>query len=223
MILLDIDDTLIDHSKAEYLASIQFGEYFHKFIPEYDEKYFASRWKSEAEKYYKKFLLGEVSFKEQRQLRIKGIFKNENMSITDIDEYFKYYKKKYEDNWELFDDVKPFLEKNREEGFGIISDGQHEQQTYKLKKMGILKYINFIVTAESSKSSKPNKKIFEQAIKLSKCKKDELCYIGDSLEKDAIGAKNAGIEGILLNRNGLIKANNVIVIQSLSDYSRKNA
>ncbi len=52
---------------------------------------------------------------------------------------------------------------------------------------------------------KPDKRIFERAIKHLNVKPEEIVMVGDSLEKDVAGATSAGLNAILLDRKGLIK------------------
>ena len=60
--MLDIDDTLIDYTNAEKTASIEFGKRFSSEIPDYDSSSFPDIWYLYMEKYYQKFLSGEISY-----------------------------------------------------------------------------------------------------------------------------------------------------------------
>ena len=68
-------------------------------------------------------------------------------------------------------------------------------QIKKLEKLNADKFIDFLVTSEEVGFEKPNKEIFELALKKMNLEKDQVIMIGDSLEKDVIGAKNFGIKG----------------------------
>ena len=69
-----------------------------------------------------------------------------------------------------------------------------------------------------SNLSKPNPKMFQYMCDLAGIKADETCYIGDNLEKDAIGASVAGLRGLWLNRNGRTVPDEIESITSLKKY-----
>ena len=50
-------------------------------------------------------------------------------------------------------------------------------------------------------SAKPDRKIFEEALHLSKVAPHEACHIGDEIKTDVEGARNLGIHAILLDRD----------------------
>ncbi|XP_072930958.1 rhythmically expressed gene 2 protein-like [Epargyreus clarus] len=65
------------------------------------------------------------------------------------------------------------------------------------------KVFQFVVTSYESGISKPSKEIFEYAIKKSgkKLKPSECLHIGDDLEKDYVGARNAGWHAVIVSGN----------------------
>lgn len=218
MIILDIDDTLIDHSNAEIIASKKFGVQFKKIIPDYNEAKFSKKWQNESQKHIKAFLAGEIGFQEQRRRRIREVFKDESISDNEADEIFGNYLEYYEKSWKIFPDVIPFLERNRKLGLAVLSDGSQNQQELKLEKTGILKYFNFVITAESEGISKPNPAFFAKACLLAKSLPANTFYIGDNIEKDAVGANNAGLNGVWLNRKKKYSNIKCFSIESLNDF-----
>jgi putative hydrolase of the HAD superfamily len=60
-------------------------------------------------------------------------------------------------------------------------------------------YFKEIVTSEGSNSLKPNKEIFEFALNKSGAIIQESIMIGDSIEVDILGAKNAGMDQVFVN------------------------
>ena len=124
MIMIDIDDTLIDYTGAERTASHEFGNIYSSDIPGYNSSTFQDKWNKTVEKYYQQFLEGKISYVEQRRKRIRDIFQNDDIGDAETDEIFSVYRDIYEMNWRLFDDVLPFLEQYKNEGFIAISDGK---------------------------------------------------------------------------------------------------
>ncbi|MES2207063.1 MAG: HAD family hydrolase [Pseudomonadota bacterium] len=218
MIILDIDDTLLDHSGAELNAATQFGFKFASSIPGYEESTFPLAWQTISKKHFVDFLAGKISFQEQRCRRIRDIFHDESISKEKTDILFNIYLQYYEDSWEIFPDVLPFIEKHSIQGIGIVSDGSQAQQEAKLKAMGIYSVVSFVITAESLGICKPDPRLFHHACSMAKKRPSEACYIGDNLQKDALGATAAGLRGIWLNRKGKKISGTVETIQSLSEY-----
>jgi len=223
MILLDIDDTLIDHTKAEKIASFLFGKQYSNEIPDYDADGFSERWHKEAEILFQDFLSGKVSFQEHRRKRIRGLFGDYSINDNQADTIFEDYLEHYENSWELFPDVIPFLDRNIGGEFAVVSDGAQNQQELKLKKTGILPLFRFVITTESTGMSKPNPAFFIKACELAASDPAETFYIGNNIKKDAIGAFNAGLNGVWLNRDRAQTVFSIYTIENLTDFAPNNA
>jgi len=109
-----------------------------------------------------------------------------------------YLKRRFEDIL-LFDDVLPTLEALRG-GYtmGLLSNGN----TYP-ERCGLEGYFQFVVFAQDHGIQKPDPQLFEIAIERAGCAKRQLLHIGDSVQNDVIGAKQAGIKSVWLNRQGM--------------------
>lgn len=218
MILLDLDDTLIDHTSAERNAAALFGRQYANLIPGYDPHNFVQRWHEASMLHIEAFLQGEIDFQEQRRRRLRTIFKQDNMTASHADVLFSDYLEHYETSWQLFPDVIAFLNSHTGEYLAVLSDGAQEQQEAKLKKTEIRRYFWFVATAESIGFSKPDPRMFLHACDLGEAEPHEVTYIGDNLQKDAIGASQAGLRGVWLNRSGALVPAGVETISSLSEF-----
>ncbi|MBA3901707.1 MAG: noncanonical pyrimidine nucleotidase, YjjG family [Bacteroidetes bacterium] len=81
----------------------------------------------------------------------------------------------------------------------IITNGFHEVQFIKLDNSGLRKYFKNIITSESSGFKKPDKRIFHHSLYRAKAKSKQSIMIGDHLEVDIVGARNAGLDQIYFN------------------------
>jgi putative hydrolase of the HAD superfamily len=223
MIILDIDDTLIDHSNAARVASIKFGSQFNDQIPDYEEGDIVQIWQEEAKKHFKSYLAGDYDFQEQRRRRIRGIFQDESIPDSQADELFDFFLKEYEDAWELFSDVIPFLETNHHRGLAVLSDGSQSQQEKKLKKTGIYRYFDFVITAESEGLSKPDPAFFLRACDIARKDPSAVIYVGDHLRKDALGAFQAGLNGVWINRSKEPTQEEIYAVECLTDLVPEEA
>ncbi len=198
MIFFDIDNTLVDHSRAELNAASQFGEQYSDSIPNYNSD-FPKNWHTVAEKHIESFLSKKITFQEQRRLRIREIFQQDR-SNSEVDTLFADYVKFYELNWKLFSDVQECLSRLSGFDLGIITDGSRIQQRDKLINTGIGSSFKVILTAEESSYAKPNVCFFAEACHLANENPSDCWYIGNNLVKDALGAINTGMRGVWLHR-----------------------
>ena len=65
--------------------------------------------------------------------------------------------------------------------------------------------------------NKPNPTIFEQALTQMDIAPDRAVYVGDSFEHDVLGARNAGIDIVLLDRKGTVNEPGCPIIGDLRD------
>lgn len=85
----------------------------------------------------------------------------------------------------------------------IITNGFEEVQEIKIKANELDKYFATITTSEEAGSKKPEKKIFEFALKKAGAHPNESLMIGDDLEVDIEGASAAGLDGLYCNFDNL--------------------
>jgi putative hydrolase of the HAD superfamily len=81
----------------------------------------------------------------------------------------------------------------------LITNGFEKTQWSKLQHSKIDHYFTHVITSEASNSMKPEKEIFDHAIKMANTNNNESIMIGDNLEADIKGAMNAGMDTIFVN------------------------
>jgi len=79
---------------------------------------------------------------------------------------------------------------------GILSNGLFEERINKIRKTGISKFIDVLVTTDIVGFDKPNEKPFNFILDILNVKPDETIFIGNSLMEDIYGAKNANIKAL---------------------------
>ncbi|ADU31090.1 HAD family hydrolase [Evansella cellulosilytica] len=217
MIFFDIDGTLLDHEKAEEMAAVEFYlEHVNTIAMRQSQ--FLDHWKFLSKKYFDLYLKNQISFQQQRRMRIKEMIQTP-LNDEEADTKFAFFLHLYKKYWLVYDDVIPSLTSLKKLGFrlGIISNGQYNQQIEKLERTGILPYFDCVVTSSEVKEPKPSSVIFQEACHKANVKLSECTYIGDILETDALGSKNAGMHGVWLNRKYNQKAHEVTVINRLTE------
>lgn len=81
----------------------------------------------------------------------------------------------------------------------IITNGFEEVQHVKIKNCGIEKYFDQVITSERAGFKKPDVRIFEYSLQTANTNAKNSLMIGDSLEADIVGARNAGIHQVYFN------------------------
>jgi putative hydrolase of the HAD superfamily len=119
----------------------------------------------------------------------------------------------------IFDDVMPALDdlKKRDLKIGLISNIE-QNMTATLDKLGLSTKLDIIVTSQDTGFAKPKPEIFQYALKKAGVKPADAVYVGDQYQVDIIGAKGAGMQGILLDRDDYYKEKlNCIKIKGLQN------
>lgn len=81
----------------------------------------------------------------------------------------------------------------------LISNGFKEACEKKLEHSKLAPYFDTIVISEIVGINKPDRRIFEHALKNGKAIKEEAVMIGDNIDADVRGAQNAGLDAIFFN------------------------
>jgi REG-2-like HAD superfamily hydrolase len=144
----------------------------------------------------------------------------ENLGILDPD------KKIAKAIWASFDaqhTIHPYpdcletLSKLKRNGYklGIISN-YTEGIVQSLESIGLLHLFDSVTFSQEVKAEKPSKHIFLKALQRMNVIPEKCLHIGDSYERDVIGAQEVGMIPILLNRNKKNSLFNCNTIGSLS-------
>jgi HAD superfamily hydrolase (TIGR01549 family) len=103
-----------------------------------------------------------------------------------------------------YDDTIEMLEQFKKEGYklALVSNCPNDSVEPVLEKFDMAKYFDVIAFSWESGKLKTDKAMFEGVLKKLKVKKEDALVVGDSIPTDLEGAKNAGINAILLDRKG---------------------
>jgi putative hydrolase of the HAD superfamily len=115
------------------------------------------------------------------------------------------------DAWHIFEDVLPALDSLAARGInlGIISNWD-ERLAPLLARLGLAKYFEAVIVSCDIGFPKPSPVIFEHAAKKLGLPPGQILHVGDSAEHDVAGAKRAGYQALLLDRNAPESSGEVI-------------
>ncbi len=104
---------------------------------------------------------------------------------------------------QLFPFTLEALEDLRNKGYTlhIITNGFKETQQLKLSTSGLTPYFTQVIESDVCGFMKPDKKIFDFALTISAASAHESIMIGDDLHADILGARNAGLDQLFINRH----------------------
>ena len=115
----------------------------------------------------------------------------------------------------LFDDVKPFFERSKLPIYMLSNDDlcylEESMREKGLRPAGI-------ISAELARACKPDRAIFEKAMKVADVTPEEVIHIGDSITSDIEPAIKLGITPVYISRREHVELEGVRVISSLLDF-----
>jgi putative hydrolase of the HAD superfamily len=203
-VLFDLDNTLFDHSTSARAGLEAFLQ--HLGTASTDE--LARAWFQLEQTTYDRFLAHELSFHEQRRERLRQFLPLTGRAVpaTDrlLDGLFDVYLQNYQTAWAAFPDAGPALQSLHDGDMtvGVITNGNHRQQTLKVSRIGLGPLMQGIFSSESMGHAKPSSEAFRQPCQSLGISPAHVLYVGDNFRFDVEGARNAGLQAIHLNRDG---------------------
>lgn len=203
--LFDLDDTLFAHRR-----SVELGIGEHRLTLggdalAADPASEFLRWNALEEHHYHRYLAGEIDFLAQRRARARGFVEPFGLDLLDdaaADAWFDAYLAHYESTWALHDDALRCLAALDGLRIGVITNGEIEFQMAKITAVELQSHLEHVIASGSVGVAKPDPRIFHHACELFGVAPAQAAYIGDRLRTDAIGAAEAGLTGVWIDRPG---------------------
>jgi putative hydrolase of the HAD superfamily len=207
VVLFDLDDTLFAHRGAVQAGVLAQRQNHGGAFVLADDAAELHRWTQLEELHYHRYLSGELDFLEQRRERARDFVAPYGLDLSDdaaADTWFDAYLEQYRDAWMLLPDALPCLDELRRRlpgvRFGIITNGELAFQTAKLDAVGLSPHLEHVIASGHVGFAKPDPRIFLLACGLFGVTPASAAYVGDRLRTDAIGARDAGLTGVWLDR-----------------------
>lgn len=120
--------------------------------------------------------------------------------------------------FQAFPEVRGVLATARARGrrLGVVSNWDISLHDV-LARLELAALLEGIVTSAEVGARKPSPAIFEAALRTVRAEPAEVLYVGDSLDEDVNGARRAGIEPVLIARDGTRGPAGVRTITTLSE------
>ena len=201
-IFFDLDNTLWDfetNSRNALLVAFNNFElavktefdHFHKVY----EKHNKSLWEL-----YRK---NEIAKKELVFQRFNLTFSELGIAGVDAVKMNSYYLEVMPEQKLLAEGATELLQylKRKSYKLSVITNGFREVQMRKIETSGLKPFITNVYISEVVKIQKPNREIFEYAIKSSNAPKRSSVMIGDDWEVDIMGAAAFGIDSVFVTND----------------------
>ncbi|MBH1933948.1 HAD family hydrolase [Streptomyces sp. AV19] len=201
-VLWDVDDTLFDYTGSDRTGVARHLE-AEGLLARYGtaERAF-SLWRAVMEAQFARFLAGEIDFQEHRRERVR-VFLGARIADAEADAWFVGYVRHYEAAWALFPDAGPALEVlGRSFRQAVLSNAGTDHQRRKLGLLGVRGHFEDVLGADRLGRAKPDPGAFLDACAALGLRPEEVVYVGDQLETDAVAARAAGLHGVWLDRTG---------------------
>lgn len=191
-IYFDLDNTLLDHNKAESRAQQVIYDTFPVLQNVTKEKWLET-YQLNNHNLWVQYQDGEIDRFQLHRLRFKNTMTELNLSVADSEEIGITYMKKYREFWDWVDGAREALSNivDRYE-VGIITNGFKETQIKKFDQMKLGNYFESMIISEELGELKPHPKVFDHATEKAGVPRENILYVGDSYSSDIIGGKNAG-------------------------------
>lgn len=223
VVLFDLDDTLMAHTRAvEKAIALAQSTAGGAFAAD-DTAAVQRRWAELEEQHYLRYLTGDLTYLGQRVWRARDLLAPYGIAVDDAEalEWFERYLVGYRDAWRLFDDVLPALDALRDAlppvRLGIITNGDLDFQSDKLTRIDLWNRLDLtavradgsideparrgrVIASGELGVTKPDVAIFHAAARAFDVAPAQCAYVGDRVRTDAVGARDAGMLGIWLDR-----------------------
>ena len=210
VVLFDLDDTLFAHRAAVEAGILRYAETLGPPYGALEADEVVTLWHDLEEEHYHSYLAGRLDFEGQRQARARDFAARHGVALDDdqASAWFADYFEHYVAGWTLHDDTLPALDalERRIPGvrFGVITNGDLAFQRRKVDAVGLDVRIAHLIASGEVGIPKPDAGIFLAACDTFGVRPDQAAYVGDRLRTDAIGAAQAGLTGVWLNRRAAV-------------------
>jgi putative hydrolase of the HAD superfamily len=195
-VCLDVDDTLVDHSASSRGAL--------RLLLGHDNAW--PLWQQVTDEHVARVVDGTVDSNTMLWQRTKEFFGCLGELLDDGEAIRRegVRVRAMRDGWSLFEDALPCLEWLAAVGvkIAVVTNASGPYQRAKLANLGVAGFIDEVVIAGELGAAKPDPVIFHTACARLGYPPAEVAHVGDRLDLDAIGARDAGLVGVWLNRTG---------------------
>lgn len=221
-VLLDVDDTLVD-TRAAFRAGI--GHVVERWMPhlgEAGQDAALRHWVLDDTGAFAAYTRGELTFSQQRRRRAERLHAYFGGPVLDDVAFARWeeaYERTFRGAWRAHPDGVALVHRLRAAGLplGVVTNARASHQREKLAAVG-LAGLEILASMDDLGRGKPDPAVFRLACSRLGVPVAATAYVGDELDVDARGARDAGLLGIWLDRHACGDTpDDVPVARSLAD------
>lgn len=202
-VVFDCYSTLIDIKTNERKNEI--FHYLSLYLQYYGAKVDAAKLKSALDLERDRFMQSKAEQYPEIDLEVvfNNILREEGLGNPFLAESCcKLFRVLSRERFQLFPDSLPVLEEMKKSGYPleVVSDAQKVFWLNEGEILGIRQFFKFILLSTHFGFRKPDPRLFRIACAMLNTPPEEAVYIGNDLETDVKGAKQIGMQAILLDR-----------------------
>lgn len=206
-LLLDIDDTLLDTRAAFVTALDAVADAYLPHLSTAERARALDVWRADAHGFYRRHTTGELTADEQRRLRAAELHETFDGPVVD-EELFPgwnaVFRAGFEAGWVLHPDVAGLVRwaRGTDLAVGLLTNAPLALTRRKLERTGLGEDAPLLVTLDTFGFGKPDPRVFLEGCRLLGTPPAETLYVGDELDVDGLGAREAGLRAVWLDRPG---------------------
>jgi len=202
-VVFDCYSTLIDIKTNEQKNEI--FHYLSLYLQYYGAKVDAAKLKSALDLERDRFMQSKAEQYPEVDLEVafNNILREKGLGDPFLAESCcKLFRVLSRERFQLFPDSFPVLEEIKKSGYplGVVSDAQKVFWLNEGEILGIRQFFKFVLLSTHFGFRKPDPRLFRIACTMLNTPPEETVYIGNDLETDVKGAKQIGMQAILLDR-----------------------
>jgi putative hydrolase of the HAD superfamily len=196
----DVDDTILDHRRAERLALAETYNLY-TVLQKADLEDFRERYHHINVELWQKYGLREIDRPYLEYHRFADTLKWFSIEADPV-EIRNTYMNLYRAKWGWVDQAEAVLTRLSESyAIGFLTNGFSEIQRWKAEKFDLHRFGDNYIISEDVGHMKPSAEIFEFATQKAGCLPSEILYIGDSFVSDVQGGAAFGWKTAWFNRD----------------------
>lgn len=223
VVVLDLDDTLLDHrgSAAHALAA-----WLPTTLGVAPSEAVIDAWFELEERYWAAWLAGRFRLDEARRRRMAGLLAALGRPTVDdaaLDELFACHIAAYEAAWAPFPDAIDTLAELTAAGMrlAVLTNGAAEMQRAKITAIGAAPFLTGVFTAEDLQLAKPDIAAFMETCRRLAADPARVVHVGDRYDLDVVAARAAGLSAVHLDRRAAgphDEADRITSLRQLPNY-----
>lgn len=218
-IMFDMDGTLIRHTwKLEQITRALFDRFAGALAPVTHDEFYELFWSKNEDMWYMMVdgvLDGDTAARYSYVNTLRALGRDTGLAGAMADYWVELVLDEaapFEDTFTVLDALRPHFTT------GILTNGFTTLQRGKINRYGLAAHVDFTLVSEEAGYHKPDRRVFLKALEMAGAGPEQTLYVGDNLVADIQGARQAGLQPILVDpQDDLTPPNGVPKIRRLSE------